>query len=101
MLAEKACFRVISSRKRISTSLKTHILVDGHYCMSCGSDKSLKLWNPYKAILLKTYMGVGSEILDAAGSSDNSMILCGGVDKQPTIFDVESGKMIKRWKGKI
>ena len=73
--------------------------MDGNYCITCGSDKSLKLWNPYKQILLKTYMGVGSEILDAAGSSDNSMILCGGVDKQPTIFDVETGKMLKRWRG--
>lgn len=27
------------------------------------------------------------------------MILAGGRDKQPTIFDVETGKMLKRWKG--
>lgn len=35
--------------------------------------------------------------MDAVGSSDNSMILAGGRDKQPTIWDVESGKILKRW----
>jgi WD40 repeat protein len=41
---------------------------------------------------------LGQEVLDCCGSSDNSLILAGGRDKHPTIFDVESGKMVKRWK---
>ncbi|VDO68665.1 unnamed protein product [Onchocerca flexuosa] len=73
--------------------------VDGNYCLSCGADKSVKLWNPYKGTLLKTYTGTGWEVLDAQGSSDNSMILVGGMDKQLTVFDVESGKIIRRWRG--
>lgn len=24
--------------------------VDGNYCLTCGSDKSLKLWNPVKKV---------------------------------------------------
>ncbi|KAL3070090.1 hypothetical protein niasHT_036631 [Heterodera trifolii] len=55
------------------------------------------LWNPYRRVHLKTYSGLGQEVLDVAGSSDNSLILAGGRDKQPTVFDVESGKMVKRW----
>lgn len=66
--------------------------------MTCGSDKTLSLWNPLRKVLLKTYRGCGAELLDACGSSDNSIILVGGRDKQPTIFDVESGKMLKRWR---
>lgn len=41
--------------------------VDGNYCLTCGSDKSLKLWNPHKGTVLKTYSGHGYEVLDAAG----------------------------------
>ncbi|MFH4977874.1 hypothetical protein AB6A40_004583 [Gnathostoma spinigerum] len=73
--------------------------VNGNYCLSCGSDKSVKLWNPFTGVLLKTYTGTGWEVLDARGSSDNSQILAGGLDKQLTIFDVESGKILRRYKG--
>lgn len=66
--------------------------------MSCGSDKTLCLWSPLRKVLLKTYRGCGSDLLDACGSSDNSMILVGGRDKLPTIFDVETGKMLKKWR---
>uniref|UniRef100_A0A915LRM3 Uncharacterized protein n=1 Tax=Meloidogyne javanica TaxID=6303 RepID=A0A915LRM3_MELJA len=30
-------------------------VLDGNYCMTAGSDKSVKLWNPYKRIHLNTY----------------------------------------------
>lgn len=73
--------------------------VDGNYCISSGADKSVKLWNPYKGTLLKTYTGTGWEVLDARSSSDNSMILAGGMDKQLTVFDVETGKITRRWRG--
>jgi WD40 repeat protein len=57
----------------------------------------LALWNPLRKLQLKTYRGCGAELLDACGSCDNSIVLVGGRDKKPTIFDVESGKMLKRW----
>nr|pir hypothetical protein F33G12.2 - Caenorhabditis elegans [Caenorhabditis elegans] len=55
--------------------------VDGNYCVTCGSDKTVKLWNPLKSSLLKTYSGTGNEVLDAASSSDNSQIAAGGADR--------------------
>ena len=30
---------------------------DGNYCITCGADKSVKLWNPYKQLKLQTYTG--------------------------------------------
>lgn len=39
--------------------------VDGNYLLSCGSDKSLKLWSVKQGTLLKTYTGHGYEVLDA------------------------------------
>jgi len=72
--------------------------VDGNYCITCGSDKSVKLWNPYRGAPLKTYLGHGYEVLDACGSSDNSLIATGGLDKQMCVFDVETGKMYRKWR---
>ena len=54
---------------------------DGAYCLTCGSDKSIKLWNPRKPLLLQTYNGHGNDVLDAQGSTDSSQILSCGVDK--------------------
>lgn len=30
---------------------------DGNYCITCGADKNVKLWNPYKQLRLQTYSG--------------------------------------------
>lgn len=30
---------------------------DGNYCITCGADKTVKLWNPYKQLKLQTYVG--------------------------------------------
>ena len=49
-------------------------LVDGNYCLTCGSDKKIKLWNPGSALYLNTYAGHGNEVLDAASSCDNRYI---------------------------
>ncbi len=38
---------------------------NGNYCLTCGSDKTLRLWNPHKGLCIKTYMGHGAEVLDA------------------------------------
>jgi mitogen-activated protein kinase organizer 1 len=31
--------------------------VDGNYCLSCGADRKVKLFNPIKKLLIKTYAG--------------------------------------------
>uniref|UniRef100_A0A0N5AH90 WD repeat domain-containing protein 83 n=1 Tax=Syphacia muris TaxID=451379 RepID=A0A0N5AH90_9BILA len=72
--------------------------VDGNYCITCGADKTLKLWNPVTGIPLKTYTGTGWEVLDAQGSCDNAKILAGGLDKRLNIFDVETGKILQCWR---
>lgn len=46
-------------------------LVDGEYCLTCGSDKKIKLWNPYKELCLKTYAGHGDCVMDVCGSCDS------------------------------
>jgi mitogen-activated protein kinase organizer 1 len=36
---------------------------DGNYCVTCGNDKTVKLWNPYKKLKLQTYSGHSQEVL--------------------------------------
>ncbi|WAR24080.1 WDR83-like protein [Mya arenaria] len=73
--------------------------VDGTYCLTCGSDKSVKLWNPHRKLLLKSYMGHGFEVLDAQSSSDNSQICSCSMDKTVMVFDVASGKSLRKYRG--
>lgn len=75
------------------------LLVDGSYCLTCGSDKKLKLWNPYKSLLLKTYGGHGNEVLDAAGSCDSSQIVSCSSDKSVILWDVSTGQPMRRLRG--
>ncbi|XP_056644456.1 WD repeat domain-containing protein 83 [Diorhabda sublineata] len=73
--------------------------VDGSYCLTCGSDKKLKLWNPYKGILLKTYGGHGNEVLDVCGSCDNSQLVSCSSDKSCILWDVTTGQPTRRLRG--
>lgn len=72
--------------------------MDGSYCLTCGSDRKLKLWNPFKSLLLKTYGGHGNEVLDAAGSCDSSQIASCSSDKSVIIWDVPTGQPLRRFR---
>lgn len=73
--------------------------VDGNYCLTCGSDRKIKLWNPSTALYLNTYAGHGNEVLDAASSCDNSQIVSGGVDKTIILWDVVKAQPLRRLRG--
>ncbi|XP_069783601.1 WD repeat domain-containing protein 83 [Narcine bancroftii] len=73
--------------------------VDGNYCLTCGSDKTLKLWNPHRGKFLKTYTGHGYEVLDAVGSCDNSQICSCSGDKTIILWDVATGQLLRKFRG--
>ncbi|XP_059047583.1 WD repeat domain-containing protein 83 [Achroia grisella] len=73
--------------------------IDGTYCLTCGADKKIKLWNPHRELLLKTYGGHANEVLDAAGSCDSSYIVSGSADKSVILWDVTTGQPIRRYRG--
>lgn len=73
--------------------------VDGAYCITCGSDRKLKLWNPHRAVTLKTYGGHGDEVMDACASCDSSQIVSCGLDKSVIIWDVSTGIPVRRLRG--
>lgn len=71
---------------------------DGNYCVTCGADKTVKLWNPYKQIRLQTYVGHSQEVLDADCSQDHSFICTGAADKSVFYFDVKTTKIIRKYR---
>ncbi|MEQ2191447.1 WD repeat-containing protein 83 [Xenoophorus captivus] len=73
--------------------------VDGNYLLSCGSDKSLKLWSVGRGTLLKTYSGHGYEVLDADGSYDNSQLCSCSSDKTVILWDVATGQVTRKLRG--
>lgn len=51
--------------------------------------------------MLKTYSGHGYEVLDAHSSGDNSQICSGGMDKSVILWDVASGKVLRKYRGHV
>ncbi|XP_048871736.1 WD repeat domain-containing protein 83 [Brienomyrus brachyistius] len=72
---------------------------DGNYILSCGGDKTLRLWSVNRGTLLKTYSGHGYEVLDADGSFDNSHICSCSSDKTVILWDVASGQVSRKLRG--
>ncbi|KAK9828990.1 hypothetical protein WJX72_003265 [[Myrmecia] bisecta] len=71
----------------------------GTYCLSCGKDRTLRLWNPHRGVPIKTYHGHGYDVRDVAVSSDNSKLASCGGDRQLFLWDVASGKVIRKFRG--
>jgi len=72
---------------------------DGNYCLSGGADKKLRLWNPMKGTLIKTYEGHGHDIFDLDVSTDNSRVVSVGGDKLVFYWDVANGKVLRKFRG--
>lgn len=73
---------------------------DSNYCISGSKDQSIILWNPFKSLLIKQYTGLhNGQVLDLAVTLDNSIIASVGGDKIVFVWDVETGKSIKRFAG--
>nr|XP_042913530.1 WD repeat domain-containing protein 83-like [Parasteatoda tepidariorum] len=73
---------------------------DGNYCMTGGSDKSIKLWKLFKSSLLKTYMGHEYEVLDVQSSADSSHITSSGMDKTIFYWDVSTAQIVRKFRGR-
>ena len=79
----------------------------GNYCLSCGQDGTLKLWNPHRAeiagsgtgaLLVKTYAGFHHKgALSSAICEDNGKFASCGNDKNALLWDVATGKVIRKF----
>lgn len=82
---------------------------DGTYCITASDDRTVKLWNPHRpppvapiggeesALCIQTYSGVhGYGIFDVAISKDKSKFASAGGDKSCFVWDVTTGKVIRK-----
>eukprot|EP01116_Phalansterium_solitarium_P008943 TRINITY_DN22912_c0_g1_i1.p1 TRINITY_DN22912_c0_g1~~TRINITY_DN22912_c0_g1_i1.p1 ORF type:complete len:299 (+),score=93.70 TRINITY_DN22912_c0_g1_i1:64-960(+) len=72
---------------------------NGNYCASGGNDRTVRLWNPAKGTLIKTYSGHGHEVLDVDIAKDNSKFASCGGDRMVFSWDVATGRTIRKFRG--
>ncbi|KAK9162680.1 hypothetical protein Syun_003582 [Stephania yunnanensis] len=72
---------------------------DGNYCLSCGKDRTIRLWNPHRGIHIKTYKSHGREVRDVHVTPDNSKLCSCGGDRQVFYWDVSTGHVIRKFRG--
>lgn len=72
--------------------------VDGQYALTCGSDKTVRLWRHSKGLLLKTYKGHSADVIDCHSNHDNSQLASCSNDRSLIVWDVESGKILRRFR---
>jgi len=72
---------------------------DGEYILSGSQDRTIKLWNPYKGLLIKSYDVHSQDVLDLAMFQDNSKFASVGIDKQVYVIDSIKGSIMRRFYG--
>ena len=95
MESQYQCKRLFCNQGAIRS---VNFSIDGEYCVTSGSNKKVKLWNPYRGIVLKTYSGHGNEVMDSHPSCDQSKIASCSMDKSVILWDVMAGTAIRRYR---
>ncbi|MCJ1320913.1 hypothetical protein MMC15_006254 [Xylographa vitiligo] len=99
---------------------KSHPLTNPPQVLTGSSDRTIRLYNPLKAPpsalatdslttkptptspapgLIQTYSAHGYEVLDLAVSADNARFASVGGDRQVFLWDVATGRTLRRWAG--
>ncbi|XP_004249878.1 uncharacterized protein [Solanum lycopersicum] len=72
---------------------------NGEYALSCGKDRTIRLWNPHRGVHIKTYKAHGREVRDVHVTQDNSKLCSCGGDRQVFYWDVSTGHVIRKFRG--
>lgn len=70
---------------------------DGNHIMSGSQDKTIKLWNPYKSFMIKSFEFHSQPVLDLAICQDNSKFASCGIDKNVYLTDSIKGGQLRRY----
>jgi mitogen-activated protein kinase organizer 1 len=71
----------------------------GGYCLTGSKDRSVRLWNPSKALQINIYRGNGGDVRGLAVAQDNRTFLSCGTDRLVNHFDVATGSVLRRFSG--
>ncbi|GAK49999.1 serine/threonine protein kinase with WD40 repeats [Candidatus Moduliflexus flocculans] len=72
---------------------------DGHYAVSGGEDKTIRLWNLITHECQWVFRGHEDAVLCVAITQDNHYVVSGSRDKTVRLWDVSSGKFVKSFRG--
>ncbi|KAH6571539.1 hypothetical protein BASA50_003484 [Batrachochytrium salamandrivorans] len=73
---------------------------DGAYCLTGSADRTVKLWNPSTGMCIKTYATHGKDVLGIAlplSTTDNNRFASCGMDRAVILWDVGTGRPLRRW----
>ena len=83
--------------------LRVRYTSDGAYAMTCGADRTLRLWNPSRddetgrnngALCVATYQGPHArEVSDVAVADDKARFVSCGGDRTAFVWDVATGQV--------
>jgi mitogen-activated protein kinase organizer 1 len=91
-------FKILSGHKGVVYNVE--FSKDGEHIMSCSQDRTIKLWNPSKQLLIKSYDNIHSQdVLDIAIQQDNSKFASVGNEKQVFLTDSITGNTLRRLYG--
>eukprot|EP01053_Blabericola_migrator_P002326 Blabericola_migrator_1__2325@NODE_164_length_12331_cov_134_122880_g142_i0_p5_GENE_NODE_164_length_12331_cov_134_122880_g142_i0NODE_164_length_12331_cov_134_122880_g142_i0_p5_ORF_typecomplete_len385_score47_35WD40/PF00400_32/0_052WD40/PF00400_32/0_056WD40/PF00400_32/16WD40/PF00400_32/1e02WD40/PF00400_32/0_012WD40/PF00400_32/9_5e02ANAPC4_WD40/PF12894_7/5_2e07ANAPC4_WD40/PF12894_7/27ANAPC4_WD40/PF12894_7/0_26WD40_like/PF17005_5/0_64WD40_like/PF17005_5/5_8e06WD40_like/PF17005_5/0_07Nup160/PF11715_8/ len=78
--------------------LNFRLTPDSCHALTCGQDKSVNLWNPWKGFKIKTYdNGHHGPVVDCAVAANKSTFISAGQhDKYALVWDIATGKIIRR-----
>jgi mitogen-activated protein kinase organizer 1 len=79
--------------------LAVRYTASGAYCLTCGRDRTVRLWNPAKGREIRAYAGHGYEVRDAAAAADSAAFASCGGDRAVLLWDVSTGAVTRRLRG--
>ena len=88
-------------RGHVGAVLCARYTKDGAYALTCGADRSVKLWNPSRAapdtgaLLIKNYTGPHAREISQIAVADDCARFCSvGGDKSCFLWDVATGAVV-------
>lgn len=79
--------------------LSVSLNVKGNYALSCGADRTVRLWNASSGAFVRAYEAHSKAVHCAQASADNASFASAGADRQAVLTDVASGSVLRRWRG--
>ncbi|KAI9360147.1 WD40-repeat-containing domain protein [Pilaira anomala] len=101
---DKAC--IIWDMKNLTQLRSLKGEVSGSYCawspddtklLVCGTDYSLRLWDPFNGVLLHTFKHHADQVTSCVWLPDSRHFISGACDKELCLWDTDKSTPVTRW----